>query len=359
MASKNADCARPKARRRQSGLPWTSRTSGALSGCAEPSGASPISAPAADVSRGSDHKSVCSRLHQGNSPSLLTTLAFQRFRQILEWWQSHNPVVESWHQGETVTTNKAPEGAVREELAQALRSNGGNLGRAFVLFQQGFTSNTELVTGGAAANSGAAGNLRATIHAIMDRVIPNGPTVAILAGRSVGGLLRDNPGLSASAKAYLADLRTDLDATAEDSAAIDREDQILEQGSKELEEALEESPGVYVYTLLSFYRTPQKSDPVRYWFKIGKTDRSAGVRVGELMRMTGLPEDPWIARVYRHSSITPIELEARIHTLLDAAGHGRAVGKHAGREWYATNLEFLDAVATALGCEILQQALPE
>ena len=111
-------------------------------------------------------------------------------------------------------------------------------------------------------------------------------------------------------------------------------------------------PGVYVYTLPSFYRTVQKTDPERFWFKIGKTDRVAGIRIGEQMRATGLPEDPWIARVYRHDSKSPKEIETDFHLLLDAAGHSQAGGKHAGRDWYATNLDFLDAVAVALGCEI-------
>ncbi|MEY2642600.1 MAG: hypothetical protein RLZZ368_1247, partial [Actinomycetota bacterium] len=43
--------------------------------------------------------------------------------------------------------------------------------------------------------------------------------------------------------------------------------------------------------------------------------------------------------------------EASFHVLLEAAGHSRAAGKHSGRDWYATNLEFLDAVARSLGCE--------
>ncbi len=39
------------------------------------------------------------------------------------------------------------------------------------------------------------------------------------------------------------------------------------------------------------------------------------------------------------------------HELLAAAGHSQAPGQHAGADWYATNLEFLDAIANALGCE--------
>jgi hypothetical protein len=45
--------------------------------------------------------------------------------------------------------------------------------------------------------------------------------------------------------------------------------------------------------------------------------------------------------------------------LLTAAGHSRASGKHSGRDWYATNLEFLDAIGAALGCDISENQSPD
>ena len=240
---------------------------------------------------------------------------------------------------------------LRDELAGALRNNEGQLGKVFALLEEGKTTNRELVDGGAAANQGAAANLRVTVKAVLDGVLPNGPSVAAQSRRSIGGILRDNPGLSSTAREHLERLRDVLEAVATDSRAIEEEDKDLERASKELERSLESLPGVYVYTLPSFHRTVQKTDPERFWFKIGKTDRVAGVRIGEQMRATGLPEDPWIARVYRHATLTPKELETEFHRLLDAAGHSRAAGKHSGRDWYATNLEFLDAIALALKCE--------
>lgn len=246
-----------------------------------------------------------------------------------------------------------------DELSAALRNNTGQLGKVFALLEAGKETNRELVEGGAAANQGAAGNIRVAVKAVLEGGLPKGPSLAVQARRSIGGLLRDNPGLSEGARAYLEDLRRRLEVIATDAAAIEREDKDLEEASKELEKSLENLPGVYVYTLPSFYRTVQKSDPERFWFKVGKTDRAAGVRVGEQMRATGLPEDPWIARVYRHQNLSPAELEDTFHELLDAAGHSRATGRHAGRDWYATNLEFLDAVAHALQCDATLNEPPE
>jgi hypothetical protein len=249
--------------------------------------------------------------------------------------------------------------SLREELTEALRSNYGNLGKVFALLSEGKSSRRELVERGAAANTGAAGNLLVVIRTITEGVLPKSPSRAAQARRSVGGILRDNPNLSDDARRHLENLREKLEVIATDSQAIELEDKGLERASIELEKSLEKLPGVYVYTLPSFYRTVQKTDPDRYWLKVGKTDRVAGVRIGEQMRATGLPEDPWIARVYRHPVLNPRQLETQFHLLLTAAGHSRASGRHSGRDWYATNLEFLDAIGSALGCEISENQSPE
>jgi hypothetical protein len=248
---------------------------------------------------------------------------------------------------------------LRLELESALRVNDGQLGKVFAQLEAGMATNRELVEAGAAANQGAAANLRVTVRAVLDGVLPKGPSVAAQSRRSIGGILRNNQDLSDHARAHLESLRVQLESISTDNQAIEQEDKDLEIASRELEKSLEQLPGVYVFTLPSFHRTIQKSDPERFWFKIGKTDRVAGIRIGEQMRATGLPEDPWIARVYRHATKTPKELETAFHQLLEAAGHSRAAGKHSGREWYATNLEFLDAIGSALGCEISENQSPE
>jgi hypothetical protein len=248
---------------------------------------------------------------------------------------------------------------VRTELEAALRENDGQLGKVFALLEAGRTTNRELVEGRAAANQGAAANLRVTVRAVLDGVMPKGPSVATKSRSSIASLLRDNPDLSTAARVHLEDLRTRLEVIANDTEELEREARHFEEKSKVLTSSLEKSPGVYVFTLPSFMRTVQMTDPDRFWFKIGKSDRVAGVRIREIMRATGLPEDPWCARVYRHPTLTPRDLESTFHDLLNAAGHSRAPGKKTGRDWYATNLEFLDAVAAALGCEKLANDDPE
>lgn len=248
---------------------------------------------------------------------------------------------------------------LRSELSEALRGNDGQLGRVFVLLEEGKTTNRELAEGGGAANPGAAANLRVTVKAVLDGVLPKGPTVAAQSRRSIGGLLRDNPDLSTAARLHLDYLRTCLEEIANDSEGLEIEAHRFKQASETLKLSLEKLPGVYVYSLPSFRRTVQMTDPDRFWFKIGKTDRFTGKRVDEQMKITSLPEDPWIARVYRHETLTPKELESTFHHLLIAAGHVRAQGKHAGLDWFATNTCFLDGIAKALGCERAADDEPE
>ena len=245
-----------------------------------------------------------------------------------------------------------PTGALLEELKEALRNSSGQIGLVFELMEQGVEKDSDLVDRGAVANVGAGSNIRSVIKVVLEDRIPKSPNRAMRAARAIGGLHRDNPELSTEARGYLGDLRARLEAAANDAVAVGQEDAEREKASKELEKDLAKSPGVYVYSLPSFIRIPQKTDPDRFWFKVGKSERAAGVRIGEQMRATGLPEDPIILRVYHHHERTPGELETAFHRLLFAAGHGPSTGRHTGKEWFATNLDFLDAIAATFGCVI-------
>lgn len=77
---------------------------------------------------------------------------------------------------------------LRSELEGALRGNDGQLGKVFAQLQAGKTTNRELVEVGAAANQGAAANLRVTVRAVLDGVLPKGPSVAAQSRRSIGAL---------------------------------------------------------------------------------------------------------------------------------------------------------------------------
>jgi hypothetical protein len=103
----------------------------------------------------------------------------------------------------------------------ALEANEGRLGAVYRLIKSGVDSDRAIVDAGGAANTGAASNLQATIRTILDKKLPNGPSLALQIGRSVGGLLRDNPNLSEDARTYLENLRTRLEVLASDADAIE------------------------------------------------------------------------------------------------------------------------------------------
>lgn len=243
--------------------------------------------------------------------------------------------------------------ALRQELEQILTNNDGRLGVVASLWIERPRSNRELAEAGGGANQGAAANTRATVQAVLEGIIPTGPSVALQARSAVSSLIKQNRHhASPAVLQYLSELRDQLEERETNAEAIEEENEKLKKDTKVLEGDLEKLPGVYVYTTRTYYFSIIKADPDRSWFKVGKTDRAAGVRIGEQMRATGLPEVPYIARVYRHPILTPKELEDEFHRLLDAAGHGRSNAKHSGTEWFTTNLEFLDAIASALDCEI-------
>jgi hypothetical protein len=252
-----------------------------------------------------------------------------------------------------------PPAAIRDELRAALGHNTGNLGRVFALMEQGVISNSDLVANGGGAGPGAVANSRATIRAILDGVIPNGPSVATMAGRSVGGLLRDNPELSEAAESHLLHLRERLDSRTTNEHAVQAETAELGQASNKLAESLEQTSGVYVYTFPVYYRTPVKADPDRFWMKVGKTDRFIRTRVLEQARGTSMPEDPVILRAYHSDTQSPAQIEQTLHRLLESAGHARADGVVTGREWFATNLDYLDSIAREFGYQVITAELPE
>lgn len=244
-----------------------------------------------------------------------------------------------------------PSPIVRDEIRRALQINDGNLGLVFGLFERGVTSPSEIVTEGGIANTGYASNLMRYIRTILDGEIPNSPSRAAAAGRTIGGLIRTFE-FSEESRLYLQDLRSELDEYANNSDAIQIEENLLEKQSDILATMAEQAGGVYVYSFPTYIRTPAKTDPDRYWMKVGMTDRVVDMRIADQTRSTAMPEDPLILRVYRSNSVSNAELEKKLHRILQSAGHSRTVARHGGREWYATNLDLLDEIAEALELDI-------
>jgi hypothetical protein len=247
-----------------------------------------------------------------------------------------------------------PDNLISAELHGALVRNQGTTGSTYRLMIDGFEKASEIVEQGSAANVGVVYNDKATLRAILEGEIPTSPSRARGSGRFVGGLLRANPDLSSQAKEFLILLRDELDNFASDEVAQKSEDLEIEKLSNELEKSIEDQGGVYVYTFPTYFKNPIKSDPERFWLKVGRTEQIVEMRIANQTRQTAMPEDPWILRVYQSDSISTSDLEMKIHKMLVSAGHARTEARHGGREWFATNLDFLDEIARLLELKVLR-----
>ncbi len=252
-----------------------------------------------------------------------------------------------------------PRPEVLAELNESLRSSTGVLGKVARAMAEGVTSPSELAKIGAGANSGHAGNLARVVQYIQDGIPPTAPSRAAMTGRSIGGLLRDNPKMSAEAIEYLRLLREQVDNIEKNDEARAGESDQLTKASEELTQKVEKLGGVYVYTFPTYLLVPAKVDPERFWLKIGQTGRVVEKRVSDQLRSTAMPEDPVILRVYTdpNSKSGQIEidysvLEKKFHKLLMSAGHSKTSARSGGTEWFATTLEFLDEIAETLLLEI-------
>jgi hypothetical protein len=246
----------------------------------------------------------------------------------------------------------SPSTDVRKVLEAALRANSRQLGKVFEIDPELNMKAAEVVERGGAANSGAVGNIRCAIRAIIQGEIPTSPTVSRQCVGAVNGLLRDNPDFPAEVKNYLFAVRQGLEDRAlsevyREVEAVDRR-----EASDDLVRTVEQRGGVYVYSLPHYLNFPCKVDPERYWYKVGFTTGDSQSRVISSHRKTGLPEDPVVRRTYFSSSLQPRDMEARIHKLLIASGL-QTDAETGGEEWFATTEEQLDAIADALGFEIV------
>lgn len=252
-----------------------------------------------------------------------------------------------------------PRPEVLAEINKALQANTGALGKVARAMADGVTSPTAMAALGAGANSGHAGNLARVVTYIQDGVPPTAPSRAAATGRSIGGLLRDNPDLSQDAISHLQALRQLVDSIEKDDEARAGEADQLNQDSEVLTDTVEKLGGVYVYTFPTYLMVPAKVDPERFWLKIGQTGRVVEKRVMDQLRSTAMPEDPVILRVYTDkksgpetASVDYAALEKKFHQLLISAGHSKTTSRSGGSEWFATTVEFLDQIALTLDLAI-------
>ena len=137
------------------------------------------------------------------------------------------------------------------------------------------------------------------------------------------------------------------------SRAEDRQAQAEEvEGAVEATKSAEAAgtPGIYVYTLPHYLRYPYDPDTGRTLLKVGHSSVDAHYRAGSQGRLTALPEDPILLRIYPVDASAQAERD--FHTWLRDADHSAGRTRRGGSEWYVTSTKFLDRIARSKGLEI-------
>ena len=247
-------------------------------------------------------------------------------------------------------TEEPETGASSYDRATAVRAilehEDSVLGRVYVYGVQGLTP-AQIAE--AEGNQGVAFvyNYRLQLQALLSGEVPKSPWAA----RSVAAKLRKWL-RTLDLDGRLRDDLTTFEATLQ-SRADDPEAEAEEVGKAVANSEKAESegvPGIYVYTLPHYLKYRFDVDSGKTLLKVGHSSRDAYYRAGSAGRLTALPEDPILLRIYPVQESAAREKD--FHAWLRDADHHAGRTRRAGAEWFVTSAKFLDRVATSLGLEI-------
>lgn len=247
-----------------------------------------------------------------------------------------------------------------QEIKNLLRSDETQVGETFRLMESGITKTSELVAKGAAANSGVIAHHKYIIKAIIDGDLDTkSANLATYARRAIDRLLASESAsnISQDAKDLLSERRSKLLEIISDKDAIQNDTIELVSESAKLEDKLKQiSNAIYVYTFPTYYRAGVDGDLDVRWLKIGLTTNSVWQRIVEQNRQTSMPEDPILVRVYYGEGIDLKETESKIMNTLRRVQFEQSAARNtkAGKEWFATNEDSIDAIAELLGLTIVR-----
>ncbi|WP_068430402.1 GIY-YIG nuclease family protein [Rhodococcus kyotonensis] len=238
-------------------------------------------------------------------------------------------------------TEGIDNGSVRAEIAALLERDETRLGDVYKLTREN-KSPAEIAEALGVATSGFVSNYRAILSALLDGEMPSSTTIAGQIASRVRTWLKRTE-LSAEAQQYLDDLQSRLQLRSEDSVARSIEDENARNQTDVVER--QNIPGIYVYTLPHYLRYPFDVDSGRTLLKVGRSERDTFARVSGQTRITALPEDPILLRVYQVDPGQSAEVEKDFHGWLDDANHDRSRSLRGGTEWFLTSTRFLDRIA--------------
>ena len=178
--------------------------------------------------------------------------------------------------------------------------------------------------------------------------IPTSPNIALQAARRTRKWLKTER-MSPQLLAELTQLESQLMSRAEDATAQSAEVASAVQATEQAEAT--GVPGIYVYTLPHYLRYPYDPDSGKTMLKVGHSSRDAYYRASSQGRLTALPEDPILLRIYPTDDASGAT-EKEFHAWLTDADHGRSRSSRGGSEWFVTSTKFLDRIARSHGLTV-------
>jgi hypothetical protein len=229
------------------------------------------------------------------------------------------------------------------------------LGSIFNAMETGVTNALDLVDKTGAANRGVVYNYQKMISAILEGSMPNSASISRNAARSISRLIKDAASISPSTLEYLNSTRAKLiENTESETAVLHDQASIDAQSAALVKVASTIQNGIYVYSFPTYLHFGTVEDQEVFWLKIGSTKNSVWQRIVEQNRQTSMPEDPKLLRIYHKDSMDIDAIEQKFHSTLDRVGHERSAARRtkAGKEWFASTLDAIDAIAELLELEI-------
>jgi hypothetical protein len=233
------------------------------------------------------------------------------------------------------------------EVEALLDADETTLGRVWRYLREGLTAK-EMAEREGLPTTGWVSNYNSLIAVLRDGRVPDGPSLAQSGARRIRSWLKGKT-LSAQLRAALTEQESLLTSRAEDRRAQAAE---VADAIKATEDAEASGrSGIYVYTLPHYLRYPVDAATGKTLLKVGHSSTDAYYRAGSQGRLTALPEDPILLRIY------PVEASAAaerdFHEWLRDADHAASRTRRGGSEWFVTSTKFLDRIAKSKGLEVI------
>lgn len=229
------------------------------------------------------------------------------------------------------------------------------LGSIFNAMEAGVTNTLDLVEKSGASNRGVVYNYQKMLSAILEGTMPNSASISRNAARSISRLIKETVSVSPATLEYLNATRARLIENTESETAVLHDQASLEAQSAALVKVASTiQNGIYVYSFPTYLHFGTVEDQEVFWLKIGSTKNSVWQRIVDQNRQTSMPEDPKLLRIYHKDQMDIDSIEQKFHVTLDRVGHERSAARRtkAGKEWFASTLDAIDAIAELLDLEI-------